>query len=112
MSGKGSEIQFIYSSHAGLPGVKSAETQRQVHSHAARAAHAKVRRQRLLKYQAIKASSHSKDEAQLSTRAAAEVGIAIVSSPISLLGSSRRDPFASFARHLNPIEGFLLDYCE
>jgi hypothetical protein len=112
MSGKRSEIQFIYSSHPGLPGVKSAETQRRVHSHAAWSAHAKARRQRLLKYQAIKASSNSEDDTQLCTKAAAEVGIATISSPISLLGSGRRDPFASFARHLIPIEDFLLDYCE
>ncbi|RDW72798.1 hypothetical protein BP6252_06705 [Coleophoma cylindrospora] len=110
MSGKGSEIQFIYSSQPKLPGVTSVETQRRVHSHAAWAAHARARRQRLVKYQAIKADSNSEKEKQPSTRTAAEIRVATIPSPISLLGSDRRDPFGSFARHLIPIEDFLLDY--
>jgi hypothetical protein len=35
-----------------------------------------------------------------------------VSSPVSILPSSRKDPFMSFARPLNPIEHFLLDHCK
>lgn len=112
MTGKRSEIQFIFSSHSGLHGVKSAETQRRVHSHAARAAHAKARRQRLLNYQDIEDGRNSEDKTQLSTKTTAQVGLNTILSPISLLGSGRRDPFASFARHLNPMEDFLLDYCE
>jgi hypothetical protein len=112
MSGKRSETQFIHSSYSRLPGVASAETQRRVHSHAAWAAHAKARRQRVIKYQAIKSGNNSKDERQPFTKTAAEVEIAVISSPIGLLGSNQRDPFASFARRLNPIEDFLLDYCK
>ncbi|KAJ5833404.1 transcriptional regulator family: Fungal Specific TF [Penicillium riverlandense] len=110
MSGKRSEFQFIHTSQPGVPGVASAEKQRLVHSHAARAAHAKARRQRLVEYRAIKTRSGSEDERQPFSTAAAETAIAVIPSPLGFLGSDRRDPFASFARRLNPIEDFLLDY--
>ena len=54
MPRKTNAIQFIHSSH---PKAASAEAQRQIHSHAARAAHAGARRQRVIEYQASKASS-------------------------------------------------------
>ncbi|RDW87957.1 hypothetical protein BP5796_03651 [Coleophoma crateriformis] len=110
MSGKGDELQFIHSYQPELLGVTSAEAQRRVHSHAAWAAHAKARRQRLVKYQAIKAHSNPEKEKQPSTRMATEIGVATIPSPVSLLGADRRDPFGSFARHLVPMEDFLLDY--
>ncbi|KAL0776179.1 hypothetical protein CaCOL14_007466 [Colletotrichum acutatum] len=34
------------------------------------------------------------------------------STPFGPLSSGRRDPFASFARRLSPVEDFLLDYCK
>ncbi|BCS30773.1 uncharacterized protein APUU_81076A [Aspergillus puulaauensis] len=110
MSRKRGEVQFIHSTQLRAPGVASAEVQRLVHSHAARAAHAKVRRQRLIEYQAAKTSSGSEDERRPFSTAAAEIAMAAIPSPLGLLGSDRRDPFASFARHLNPAECYLLDY--
>lgn len=112
MSRKGSEIQFIHSTQLRAPGVASAEMQRLVHSHAARAAHAKVRRQSLIEYQAVKSSSGSEDERRPLSTAAAEKAMAAIPSPLGLLGSDRRDPFASFPRRLNPAEYYLLDYCK
>jgi len=110
MSSTRSEIPFIYSSKHG--GVASAEMRRLVYSHAARAAHAKARRQRLIEYHAIQSSSGAEDESLPLSTAAAEIAKSVIPSPLGLLGSDRRDPFASFARSLNPIEDFLLDYCK
>ncbi|KAH6654922.1 hypothetical protein BKA67DRAFT_566638, partial [Truncatella angustata] len=110
MSDNRGEIQFVHSSRLGLPRVASAEMHRRVHSHAARTAHAKARRERLVNYQALKASSNSEDGRQPFNKATTKVEIAVISSPISLLESYRRDPFASFARPLNPMEDFLLNY--
>lgn len=114
MSRTRSEIQFIHSSKPGLPGVASTEMRRLVHSHAARAAHARTRRQRLIEYHAIKTTSGSEDESLPFSTVAAEIGISVIPSPspLGFLGSHQRDPFASFARSLNPIEDFLLDYCK
>ena len=99
-------IQFIYSSDEGRP---SADTKHLVHSHAARATHAKSRRKRLVEYQA------NNDQKQLqhrSTPVVVEVDGSTIPSPVSLLGSGHRDPFASFARRLEPVEDFLLYYCK
>lgn len=113
MSERRSEPQFILSMHPGLSGAASAETRRQVRSQAARAAHAKLRRQRVITHQATSASgsSHSRSRpfrGELAVRA----DIPVLSSPATLLGASRKDPFASFARRLISTEDFLLDYCK
>ncbi|KAI2705214.1 transcriptional regulator family: Fungal Specific TF [Penicillium roqueforti] len=110
MSRTRSEIQFIHSSKPGVPEVASAEMRRRVHSHAARSAHAKKRRQRVIEYHAIKTISGSEDESLPFSTAAAEIAISVITSPLGFLGSHRRDPFASFARSLNSNEDFLLDY--
>ncbi|KAK1853586.1 hypothetical protein CCHR01_03795 [Colletotrichum chrysophilum] len=104
------DIQFIHSHEKSTLGAKSAEAQRQVHSHAARAAHAKTRRQRVIQYQATKAIRNDFNGKQPPARAADEVQVYVISGPIAPLGCCRRDPFATFARRLSPTEDFLLDY--
>lgn len=103
---------FIHSHEKDTLGAKSAEARRRVHSHAAREAHARTRRQRVIQYQATKASGNTWNGGQCSGIDAAEVQVSVISSPIALLGSGRRDPFGSFARRLSPTEDFLLDYCK
>lgn len=110
MAGAIGEFHFI-DSHP-RPGATSAETQRRIHSLAARATHAKARRQRVSHYQYIKGSSGRKDEMQPCLSVETEMKAASIPSPSHLLMSYRRDHFASFARRLYPIEDFLLDYCE
>ncbi|KAH9230913.1 hypothetical protein K456DRAFT_39204 [Colletotrichum gloeosporioides 23] len=106
----GHDIQFIHSHEKSTLGAQSAEAQRRVHSHAARAAHAKTRRQRVIQYQATKAIRNDFNGKQPPSRAADEVQVSVISGPIAPLGCGRRDPFASFARRLSPTEDFLLDY--
>jgi len=92
MSSNGSfNVQFIDLSQS------TAESRRQAHSHAARAAHARARRLRIIKHQ-HDASAGSTDTAPW------------LPSPVDLLGSHRRDPFMSLAGPLKPIEHFLLDH--
>ncbi|KAF6791673.1 hypothetical protein CSOJ01_14313 [Colletotrichum sojae] len=110
MPGERSGIRFIHSHKENTPGVTSAETRRRLHSDAARATHAKRRRQRMIEHQTTVESRDGWDGGQIPGRQSAEVQVAVVSSPIGPLGSSRRDPFASFARRFSPIEDFLLDY--
>lgn len=114
MADKRNQIRFIHSSHHERPGAASAQTQQQVRSQAARAAHAKARRQRTANYQAIEARNRSDGhpEQSCSSSSTTEVETSVLSSPVMLLGYGRRDPFASFARPLSPIEDFLLDYCK
>lgn len=106
MSGKRSKIQFIHSPYSKLPSGSLVETQRRVHSHAAWAAHAKARRQRVIKF------GNLEDELDSFPNASFNADTAVITSPIDALGSNRRDPFASFARNLNPIEDLFLDYCK
>lgn len=113
MSKRRSETHFISLLHPGPSGAVSAETRRKIRSQAARAAHAKVRRQRVAMYQAMRACGSS-EARRLSScdGSAADVDVPVPSSPATLLGAGRKDPFASFAKHLNSIEHFLLDYCK
>lgn len=106
MSGKRSKIQFIHSPYSKLTRGALVETQRRVHSHAAWAAHAKARQLRVMKF------GNVEDGRQPFSNASFNVDTAVMPSPVGLLGSNRRDPFASVARHLNPIEEFCLDYCK
>lgn len=115
-------IQFISASYPGntLP----AEVQRRAQSHAARTAHAKARRLRMIAYQAGRTrqipEDSQVDKAQgstprgcvLPTFDAIEIEKPVLPSPVSLLASDWRDPFDSFARSFQPIEHFLLDHCE
>ncbi|KAL2782776.1 hypothetical protein BJX66DRAFT_345527 [Aspergillus keveii] len=92
------ELQFILS----IPNpVGRKDPQKKVaRSHAARSAHAKARRIRTLEYQAQqKRQDHT---SRLTTHA----GFVL----LSPLPASRRDPFASFAQPLKPIEELLFDH--
>ncbi|KAF0324549.1 hypothetical protein GQ607_008253 [Colletotrichum asianum] len=104
------DIQFIHSHEKSTLGAKSAEAQRRVHSHAARAAHAKTQRQKVIQYQATKESRNDCNGENSPARTAAENQVSVIPGPIAPLGCGRRDPFASFARRLSPTEDFLLDY--
>lgn len=118
MANTSSKIQFITSFDPG--NTKSANQQRRVHSHAARTAHAKARRLRMIDYQECKTRPAPEGSQETETRMdsvlsevdAVETEKALRPSPVSLLASDRRDPFNSFARSLEPIEHFLLDHCE
>ncbi|VUC30948.1 unnamed protein product [Clonostachys rosea] len=122
------ELQFIPSSHPGT--ASSRESQRRANAHAARVAHGRVRRFRMVEYQASEktkqprertASAGSRpkrsrpkrsDEAAAiaSPLPIAETGDLILANPISALASTRTESFAFFARPFNPIESYLLDY--
>ncbi|KAL4882114.1 hypothetical protein BJY04DRAFT_49382 [Aspergillus karnatakaensis] len=100
------EIQFIIDD-SGAPsnGGRTGPSQRSLaRSHAARAAHAKTRRQRIIQYQNQKAQDRDRDQESenLSHRSSG--------SPTNLLSHHRRDPFHAQARSLNPTEEFLIDH--
>lgn len=113
-------IQFIGSSYPGY--TTWAEVERRAHSHAARTAHAKARRLRIISYQASKRkkipkvsqqNKEQEDTLRHSVLLASDaIGVekSTLASPESLLASDRRDPFQSFARAFKPIEYFLLDH--
>lgn len=107
MSGKRGGIRFIHSHEQETPWVTSAEARRRLHSHAARATHAKARRRRMTQHQA---TADGQEEGHVPKKPVAEIQPAVLPTPIGTLGSGRRDPFASFARRLSPMEDFLLDY--
>ena len=110
-------VQFINLSNpaAGLP----SSSQRQSRSHAAREAHAKARRLRTAKYQASRRRQHDQGgTAQIEARyalaspkLAREPSSFVISSPLSLLGSARTDPFSSYSTMLTHVDYFLLDHC-
>ncbi|KAJ0418702.1 hypothetical protein BJY00DRAFT_314613 [Aspergillus carlsbadensis] len=91
------EIQFILDTPG--PADRKAPQKRVARSHAARSAHAKARRIRTLEYQAQK---KREDDSRSGTRAGTGL--------LSPLPASRRDPFASFALPLKPIEELLFDH--
>ncbi|KAI9735740.1 MAG: hypothetical protein M1818_006348 [Claussenomyces sp. TS43310] len=113
-------IQFINTSDPG--NAISAEEKRRANSHAARTAHAKIRRLRTIEYQAEKGRQEPEGTQEALGRSiaprssvqptptAVETEQLVLISPVSLLASSRRDPFQSFARSFKPIEHFLLDH--
>lgn len=113
-------IQFINSYHPG--DTTSAKVQQRIHSHAARTTHARVRRLRMIDYQASKIIPEDSQEVKgqgttamssvLSASNTVEAERLVLPSPVSLLASDRRDPFQSFAKPFERIEHFLLDHCE
>jgi hypothetical protein len=117
-----SKIQFIGSSYP--RNAISAKVQQRVHSHAARTAHAKARRLRIIDHQAGKAKQVAEASQEVEERGSTprgnllsisggiEMEKSVLFSPASLLAADRRDPFSSFARSFTPIEHFLLDHCE
>jgi hypothetical protein len=90
-------LQFVQVSHPG----HASSWRRVVRSHAARNAHAKARRVRILDHQR---SLDHLDQEERDGR--------LVLAPKGILGAGRTDPFDSFARRLTPMEGFLLDHCK
>lgn len=107
MSRNTPKLEFVESSYSQANGTGRTAAQRRVHSHAAREAHAKVRRQRLIEYRAAKNAT----TAGPNTFTAA-LAKPVIRGPIGLLPAGRSDPFGSFARLLNATEYFLLDYCK
>ncbi|KAJ5752942.1 hypothetical protein N7520_009859 [Penicillium odoratum] len=82
-------------------------------SHVARATHAKERRQRTLQYQTQKrGDENGQIQAQQDVTGTRLLNGA-VSTPeiVTLLSASRRDPFMSYAKTLQPIEEMLFDHC-
>ncbi|KIX99697.1 uncharacterized protein Z520_04332 [Fonsecaea multimorphosa CBS 102226] len=119
------KLQFISWTHG--DGGDVADTQRRAHSHAARTAHARERRLRILEYQARKAAQGIVEDWGTRDSAPAEPMKNVAAAPdgdvfsleeetsmpspplIGLLDSGGRgDPFSSFASPFNPIEHFLL----
>lgn len=104
------EIQFIISlpNTAGVS--ETIESQRKAaHSHAARSAHAKVRRQRIKQYQAQKrreGHGQSRDAKSLDG-SQRELGLEM----LSPLSTHRKDPFMILAKSLTSIEQMLFDHC-
>lgn len=112
MSANRIAIDFIHSPYSQAPGTGGSASRHRVHSHAAREAHARVRRQRLVEYQATGIASEDSEEARTEFAATDKFDASLAASPVELLAAGRRDPFGSFARRLNSMEDFLLDYCK
>lgn len=108
------EIQFILSNPSNRP---DSASRKRAHAHAARVAHAKRSRFRLVNYHAGKSKTTVLKDQGPTIRQADGCGIAdaIVaenaSGPKSLLSSARNDPFNSLARTFTKAEHFLLDHC-
>ena len=94
------ELQFIITA----PEAASSTTsqQRVARSHAARSAHARVRRLRTSQYQAQRKREWLNDVKYKLNRA---------TDIVTVLPASRKDPFNSFARPLKPLEQMLFDHC-
>lgn len=118
------KIQFIYLDSA--DGANSAASRKIARSYAARESHARVRRERLLKYQKSKGSgpevSHATAESTSRTREE-QTTVAVTlqrgrgrlmkpASPLTLLSAAPTDPFASTARPVAMLEHYLLDHCK
>lgn len=117
-------IQFIHYSDSGS--IPSSSSTRTAHSHAARTAHARARQLRIIQYQSTSTTQQpTNDSAAGSAQTHAESSAAPsdtrgfrqrqspqISSPASILSSDRKDPFATFAWRLRPIEHFLFDHCQ
>ncbi|KAL4794082.1 hypothetical protein BDV19DRAFT_205524 [Aspergillus venezuelensis] len=99
-------IQFIVCSAPSTIPSGPAES-RKARSHAARSAHAKVRRQRTIQYQSQKAQGGRK-ALDLSNHITSSRPIG--GDPIHPLSYHRRDPFMTCARRLKPNEEVLFDH--
>ncbi|KAH8898423.1 hypothetical protein GQ53DRAFT_837332 [Thozetella sp. PMI_491] len=120
------KLHFINTSNPTAGDARSAR--RLARSHSAREVHARERRLRLAKYSTdgtkeksgdpgghestIPVAGQTRDAGQGAPPAPRdpEDGGASLSAPVSLLGADRRDPFASSARPLTPVEHFLVDH--
>lgn len=104
------EIQFIISlpDTAGASGTTQSQ-RRAAHSHAARSAHAQVRRQRIKQYQAQK---RREEHRQLEYgKALDELQSTFRPELLGHLPTHRKDPFMSLAKSLTPVEQMLFDHC-
>ncbi|KAJ5808552.1 hypothetical protein N7474_009821 [Penicillium riverlandense] len=93
------ELQFIIT--APEAGASSSSQQRVARAHAARTAHAKARRLRTSQYQAQKKREELIDASRRFNR---------LTEIVTVLPASRKDPFTSFARPLQPLEQRLFDH--
>ncbi|OBT81636.1 hypothetical protein VE02_10006 [Pseudogymnoascus sp. 03VT05] len=91
------QIQLQFVNSAGPESFRKSDTKRLIRAHAARAAHSKIRRARIVEYQQSKTSQEEVDE---------------VSSPgpVTFLGSGRIDPFGTYAVHCTAFEHALIDH--
>lgn len=92
-----SQLQFVNS--AGPDTFRKPDTKKLIRAHAARAAHSKIRRQRMAEYQRSKHVEEEYDEVSMS-------------GPITLLGSGRVDPFGTYAVQCTAFEHALIDHCK
>lgn len=109
-----SEIQFIHSNPLDR---SEPASRKRAHAHAARVAHAKRPRFRVVEYPSGTKRTTVVDDEISTVQKADRSGIIktteveIVCGPTSLLSSARSDPFNSFARTFTNVEHFLLDHC-
>ncbi|KAH8657896.1 hypothetical protein BX600DRAFT_482486 [Xylariales sp. PMI_506] len=121
------KIEFVDLSRPGQkPTVRSSQ---RANSHAAREAIARARRLRVQEYQASQAKRQciEHDDAKIRNKTRSEWKLSslnneqsfpypeesskmLIPNPATLLPADRKDPFASFAAPLNPMEHFLLDH--
>ncbi|PVH93440.1 hypothetical protein DM02DRAFT_733126 [Periconia macrospinosa] len=111
-----SNIQFI--PHFEPDGISSTSNpQRQIRSHAARVAHARVRVSRMREYnkqtaegRSTSGNLYSYTSPKALTGNEVEIQTELWPSPLNYLSSNRREPFMRAAITLKPVEHFLLDY--
>lgn len=97
--GQDSQIQLQFVNCAGPESNRKSDTKRLIRAHAARAAHSKIRRARVVEYQQTKTSQEDDDEVS-------------IPGPVTLLGSGRVDPFRTYAVHCTAFEHALIDHCK
>lgn len=114
------EIHFVNLSHPADS--VSAESRRVAHAHAARTAHARRDRFRIVRYPAgtrgqkiekEKGSAPKNNKPASSSSVCSKVAYDASSMPIlkTVLASNRRDPFDSLAKSFTEFQYFLFDYC-
>lgn len=91
------QLQFVNS--AGPDSFRKSDTKRLIRAHAARAAHSKIRRARIVEYQQSKSSQDEVDDVS-------------IPGPVTLLGSGRVDPFRAYAVNCTAFEHALIDHCK
>ncbi|KFY04029.1 hypothetical protein V490_00017 [Pseudogymnoascus sp. VKM F-3557] len=89
------QLQFVNS--AGPDLFRKSDTKRLIRAHAARAAHSKIRRARIVEYQQSKSSQDEVDDVS-------------IPGPVTLLGSGRVDPFRAYAVNCTAFEHALIDH--
>ncbi|KAL4999460.1 hypothetical protein BDV10DRAFT_164897 [Aspergillus recurvatus] len=96
-------MQFIHNSAPAQEASSTASQRSLARSHAARSAHARARRLRTIQYQAQKAQEAQKEQGGEHAEAPRYVSL-------HALSYHRRDPFASSARRLGPMEQMFFDH--